>query len=213
MIDVAISTARVAASPLSSSVHPLHHRHANAWLKTLHLHSTIAITVNTDLGWPQLGLKTTVAVREGALLEDVFFFLAPISSELAGRMDAAHERADRQVPLNYRMSFHLAQGKMQGEDIGGDYVGCGVGRLLNVSTPSNCGQCMLWEAYGPAQLRVKCCLGSQHCCLEECCGSDCEPHRLFPLEQSSLQTTGKDTVRCPLPTECPGSRYSFASRT
>lgn len=162
MIDVAMTTARVAASPLSSSVHSLHHRHANAWLKTLHLHSTIAITVNTNLGWPQLGLETTVAVREGALLEDVFFFLAPISSELAERMDAAHERADRQVPLNHRMSFHLAQGKMQGEDIGGDYVGCGVGRLLNVSTPSNCGQCVLCEAYGPAQLRVKCCLGSQH---------------------------------------------------
>jgi hypothetical protein len=79
----------------------------------------------------------------GDLVPDLFFLLVPLSEDLADQMyEGDRDGGGEKAPLNWRMAFHLPEARVAARAgagatrVGGDYVGCGVGRLMNVSVSS-----------------------------------------------------------------------------
>ena len=100
--------------------------HIALWIDALRS-DVVEAFVTHDLGFPQLALRSGIDLKQGRLFPGAFFLLAPVSEEVSDEMERPGG------PLNTNMAFELGL-----KDKPQEYVGCGYGRLMNVSPIPSC---------------------------------------------------------------------------
>lgn len=122
--------AEKAIARIEADQHPYLAEHANLWLDAIGRDSAISMYTTSDLGWDQLGVRCEIKLERGAYVPNLYFLLVPVPG--LGESGVAKEEDDPNY--NGHMIFSVKErSRILQCTVGGEYLGCGIGRLLNVS--------------------------------------------------------------------------------